>query len=75
MSSKMMVGGKDNGQIIVPVENRMYPSDLEETKVGGFRIYLVVILCMFPGGGSTLRQEEMDWEQNTSDQDLYSLPV
>lgn len=37
-SSKMMVRGKDNGQMIIPVENRMYPSGLEGNEVGGFRI-------------------------------------
>ena len=65
---------KDSGQMIVPVENRMCPSGLEEREVGSFRnLTWLCILHMLVREGSMIKHEEMVWEWDMPNQDpIYS---
>lgn len=67
-------GNRDNSHMMVPMENRWCPPDLEKREVGGFRN--LTWLCppyMLATGGSNVRREEMDRGQDMPDQDPYFL--
>lgn len=52
----------------------MCPSDLEEREVDRFRnLTWLYISCIFTGGGSAVRHEEVDWGQGMPGQDPYLL--
>ena len=66
--------------MILSVENRTYPPDLEEREVGSFRnLTQLYIPYMFAKGGSSVRHEEIQWwweilDQNPSLGHTCSIP-
>lgn len=61
-----------SGEMIVPVENRICLSDLEEMDVGSFWNLTWNSACWW--GENTVRDEKINSERDIPDQDSYFLP-